>query len=137
MLRITQTLIDDMIEHAFRDHPIECCGMLVGPVGSGRPERHIPLPNAAASPTFFEFSSADVLRVYREMDARDEEPVVIYHSHTSSVAYPSRTDRAYASEPDAHYVIVSTRHGRAGPEVRAFLIRGDEVEEEPIEITEP
>ena len=32
------------------------------------------------------------LRVWREMEDRDEEPVVIYHSHTATEAYPSRTD---------------------------------------------
>ena len=30
---------------------------------------------------------------------RDEEPVVIYHSHTATEAYPSRTDIGLASEP--------------------------------------
>ena len=65
--------------------------------------------NAERSPTFYRFDSGEQLRVWREMDARDEEPVVIYHSHTATEAYPSRTDISYASEPNAHYVLVSTR----------------------------
>ena len=65
--------------------------------------------NAARSPTFYEFDSADLLALYREMDDRDEEPVVIYHSHTATEAYPSRTDISLAQEPGAHYVLVSTR----------------------------
>ena len=48
--------------------------------------------NAAGSPTFYEFDSTDLLQLYKEMDAGDEEPVVIYHSHTATEAYPSRTD---------------------------------------------
>ena len=48
--------------------------------------------NAQRSPTFYEFDSMELLRVWREMDDRDEEPVVIYHSHTATEAYPSRTD---------------------------------------------
>ena len=48
--------------------------------------------NAAGSPTFYEFDSTDLLRLYKEMDDRDEEPVVVYHSHTATEAYPSRTD---------------------------------------------
>ena len=71
--------------------------------------------NAARSPTFYEFDSGDLLRLYRDMDARDEEPVVIYHSHTATEAYPSRTDISYASEPDAHYVLVSTRETGTEP----------------------
>lgn len=93
--------------------------------------------NAARSPTFYEFGPADLLRLYREMDALDEEPVVIYHSHTATQAYPSRTDVAYASEPGAHYVLVSTREGNAREdpvEVRSFRIVDGEVSEEPIEI---
>ena len=46
--------------------------------------------NAARLPTFYEFDSMDLLKLYREMDARDEEPVVVYHSHTATEAYPSR-----------------------------------------------
>ena len=46
--------------------------------------------------TFYEFDSMEQLRVWREMDDRDEEPVVIYHSHTATEAYPSRTDVSFA-----------------------------------------
>lgn len=113
--------------------------MIAGPSGSDRPERVIPMVNAARSPTFYEFDSGDLLRLYREMDDRDEEPIVIYHSHTATEAYPSRTDIAYASEPNAHYVLVSTRDCGAeeGPyELRSFRIVDGEVTEEDIEILE-
>ena len=69
------------------------------------------------------------------MDARDEEPVVIYHSHTATPAYPSRTDISYASEPNAHYVLVSTRSPES-VEVRSYRIVDGEVTEEMLEITE-
>ena len=109
VLVIRADLVDEIVAHARRDHPDEACGVVAGPEGSDRPERFIPMLNAARSPTFYEFDSGDLLRLYRDMDARDEVPVVIYHSHTATEAYPSRTDISYASEPDAHYVLVSTR----------------------------
>lgn len=138
MLRISQELVDAMVVHARQDHPDEACGVIAGPVGSDQPERFIPMVNAARSPTFYEFDSMDLLRLYREMDDRDEEPVVIYHSHTATEAYPSRTDISYASEPNAHYVLVSTRE--TGPdegpfELRSYRIIEGVVEEEPVEIT--
>ena len=71
------------------------------------------------------------------MDNRDEVPVVIYHSHTATEAYPSRTDVSYASEPDAHYVLVSTRETGTedGPyELRSYRIVDGVVTEEPVEI---
>lgn len=138
MLTIRQALVDDMVAHARRDHPDEACGVIAGPVGSDSPERFIPMVNAARSPTFYEFSPTDLLALYRELDDRDEEPVVIYHSHTATEAYPSRTDIALAGEPEAHYVLISTREtGNAdGPyELRSFRIREGDVTEEPITIT--
>jgi proteasome lid subunit RPN8/RPN11 len=121
------------VAHARQDHPDEACGVVAGPVGSDRPERFVPMVNAARSPTFYEFDSMDVLRLYREMDARDEEPVVIYHSHTATEAYPSRTDVSYASEPNAHYLLVSTREPDV-EEIRSFRIVDGEVTEEEVRV---
>ncbi|MFC4857987.1 Mov34/MPN/PAD-1 family protein [Actinophytocola glycyrrhizae] len=132
MLRIRRDLVDAILAHARRDHPDEACGVVAGPEGSDRPERFIPMLNAARSPTFYEFDSADLLKLYREMDAGDEVPVVIYHSHTATEAYPSRTDVSYASEPDAHYVLVSTRDDTG--EFRSYRIVDGEITEEPVEI---
>ncbi|CAM5229536.1 peptidase [Streptomyces narbonensis] len=102
MLTIARALYDQIVEHSRADHPDEACGVVAGPAGSGRAERCIPMLNAARSPTFYEFDSADLLKLYRDMDDRDEEPVIVYHSHTATEAYPSRTDISYANEPHAH-----------------------------------
>ena len=139
MLVIAQDIVDAIVAHAKQDHPDEACGVVAGPEGSGRPTRFIPMLNAAMSPTFYEFDSADLLALYREMDERDEEPVVVYHSHTATEAYPSRTDINLASEPNAHYVLVSTREhgGAAGPvELRSYRIVDGEATEEEISVTE-
>jgi proteasome lid subunit RPN8/RPN11 len=131
VLVISRAVVDAIIGHARADHPDEACGVVAGPAGSDRPERFVPMVNAARSPTFYEFDSADLLRLYREMDDRDEEPVVIYHSHTATEAYPSRTDVSYASEPEAHYLVVSTRDPEQA-EVRSFRIVDGEVTEEEV-----
>jgi proteasome lid subunit RPN8/RPN11 len=133
VLRITQELYDAIVAHARRDHPDEACGIIAGQVGSDQAERIVPMLNAARSPTFYEFDSLEQLRVWREMDERDEEPVVIYHSHTATEARPSRTDISLAMEPGAHYVLVSTREPD-GTEFRSFRIVDGEVTEEPVEI---
>jgi len=135
MLTISRELVDKIIAHARKDHPDEACGVIAGPVGGDRPERFIPMENAARSPTFYEFDSQEQLRVWREMDDRDEEPVVIYHSHTMTEAYPSRTDVSYANEPNAHYVLVSTRQEDT-EEFRSYRILDGSVSEEPVDIVE-
>jgi [CysO sulfur-carrier protein]-S-L-cysteine hydrolase len=133
MVVLTQATYDAIVAHARRDHPDEACGIVAGPAGSDRAVRFVAMANAERSPTFYRFDSAEQLRVWREMDNRDEVPVVIYHSHTATEAYPSRTDIAYAAEPEAHYVLVST----ADPEqesFRSFRIVDGQVSEEEVRV---
>ena len=104
-------------------------------MGSDKPVRHIPMQNAARSMTFYEFDSMEYLKVWREMDDRDEEAVVIYHSHTATEAYPSRSDASIAGWPEAHYVLVSTRDPEV-EEIRSFRIVDGAVTEEPVRIVD-
>jgi len=137
VLTIDQATYDALVAHAKRDHPDEACGVVAGPEGSDRPERHVPMVNAAGSPTFYEFDSTELLALYKQMWDRDEEAVVVYHSHTATEAYPSVTDIGLASEPGAHYVLVSTReHGNnEGPvEFRSYRIVDGVVTEEEITV---
>jgi len=135
VLVIRSDLVDAMVAHARADHPDEACGVIAGPEGSDRPERFIKMDNAERSPTFYRFDSGEQLKVWRAMDAADEAPVVIYHSHTATEAYPSRTDISYASEPDAHYVLVSTRDAQEH-ELRSYRILDGVVTEEPVKLVE-
>ena len=139
MLNISRAIHDAIVAHARRDHPDEACGIVAGPEGSDHPERLVEMINAAGSPTFYEFDSGELLALYKQMWANDEEPVVIYHSHTATEAYPSRTDIKLASEPDAHYVLVSTRgHGNSESpaEFRSYRIIDGEVTEEEVTVTD-
>jgi proteasome lid subunit RPN8/RPN11 len=141
VLTIDQATYDAIVAHAKRDHPDEACGIVAGPEGSDRPERLVEMVNAAGSPTFYEFDSTELLALYKQMWANDEEPVVVYHSHTATEAYPSRTDIGLASEPNAHYVLVSTRDcfdgggNNEGPvEFRSYRIVDGEVTEEEVTV---
>ena len=135
MLVIRADLVDAIVAHARSDHPDEACGVIAGPEGSDRPERHIPMMNAERSPTFYRFDSGEQLKVWRQMEEADEAPVVIYHSHTATEAYPSRTDVSYAAEPDAHYVLVSTRDPDSH-ELRSYRIVDGAVTEEPVTVVD-
>jgi proteasome lid subunit RPN8/RPN11 len=135
VLSIGREIVDAIVAHARRDHPDEACGIVAGPIGSDTPARHVPMENAERSTTFYRFDSMEQLRVWREMDDRDEEPVVVYHSHTATEAYPSRTDASLANEPNAHYVLVSTREPE-DTEIRSFRIVDGAVTEEPVRIVD-
>jgi [CysO sulfur-carrier protein]-S-L-cysteine hydrolase len=135
VLTIDSAILDAIVAHARRDHPDEACGVVAGPAGSDLPTRHIAMVNAARSMTFYEFDSMEQLQVWREMDENDEEPVVIYHSHTATEAYPSRTDISFANEPTAHYLLVSTRDPDS-EEIRSFRIVDNVVTEEEVNIVD-
>jgi proteasome lid subunit RPN8/RPN11 len=135
VLRVPAEIRDAIVAHARRDHPNEACGVVAGPTGSDRPVRMIEMLNSAASPTFYQFDSIEQLKVWTAMDDADEEPVIIYHSHTATEAYPSRTDVAYANEPNAHYVLVSTADPAVAP-FRSYRIVDGVVSEEPVEVVD-
>lgn len=132
MLVINKQLIEAMQVQAQKDHPIETCGVIAGPEGSNLPLRFIPMRNAAQSETFFQFDPQEQLVVWQDMEAKGEEPVVIFHSHTHSRAYPSRTDIEFASEPDSHYVIIPTL-AVYGEDIRSFRIVDGMVTEERVQ----
>ncbi len=137
-MQLRRDLVDAMVAHARRDHPDEACGILAGPEGSDRAERCIPMLNAQRSPTYFEFDQTEWLKVYRELQANDEEVVVIYHSHTATPAYPSVTDVRKAGEfatmlPSPHYVLVSTRDPDEH-ELRSYRIVDGVITEESVDI---
>jgi len=134
-LRILQKDVDAILAQSIAEYPDECCGVILGPIGLDKAARFKPMVNSAHSPTFYEFDSKDLLALYREADLNEEEIVVVYHSHTETPAYPSRTDIAYASEPNAHYVVVSTRKEIAPEnEFRSYRIIDGQVSEEDVEI---
>ena len=136
-LRISAEHVAKILELSREEYPDECCGVILGPEGSDNAVALKPMINAAHSPTFYEFDPKDLLALYREVDDNDEEIVVIYHSHTETEAYPSRTDIAYAGEPGAHYVLVSSRKEIAPAiEFRSYRIIDGVVTEEEVSITE-
>ncbi|HZO36237.1 MAG TPA: M67 family metallopeptidase [Solirubrobacteraceae bacterium] len=125
-MRIAPELLDQVVAHALRDAPDECCGLLG--VRDGEAVSVHPTENMAASPYRFEIDGRVMLRLLDELEGRDAAPGLIYHSHTRSEPYPSQTDINFAKNwPGWQWLIVGT----AGPEplVRCYEIEGGEVRE--------
>jgi proteasome lid subunit RPN8/RPN11 len=132
VLTLPRAFVDQVLVHARRDHPDECCGVIAGKDGVAT--RVFAMENADRSPTGFTFDSAEWLKVYRQVDDADEELLVVYHSHTATEAYPSRTDVLWAQHNEfAHWLLVSTRADE--DEVRSFTIIDGVIAEEPITLT--
>lgn len=120
--RITKALIAQMITHALKCDPEECCGLLVG---RDAPDRSYPMRNVHPRPDRrYEMSPMDLMAAEQDAESRGERIVGIYHSHTFTQAYPSQTDAANAVQSgwtDPVYVLISLAE-KTRPVVRAFQI---------------
>lgn len=119
-MRITRSLVDQIVAHAREDAPNECCGMIGG--ADGRAATIYRATNAEASPLRYSIDAKEQFDLMRRIEDAGEELVGIYHSHTRSPAYPSQTDVNLAGWPDAVYLIVSLQDSEE-PQVRGFWIR--------------
>ncbi|HXR31772.1 MAG TPA: M67 family metallopeptidase [Solirubrobacterales bacterium] len=120
-MRISQSLIDEMVAHARQDLPNECCGMVGG--RDGEATMVVPVLNAAASPLRFEMDPQGQYDALKAIEDGGDELLAIYHSHTKSAAYPSQTDVNQAVNwPDAIYLIVSLQDD-AAPDVKGYWLK--------------
>ena len=124
-MRIAKQLLDEIIDHARSDAPIECCGMVASRDGAA--VRVYRATNAADSPLRYEIDGAEQYRIQMEIEDAGLDLGAIYHSHTRTEPYPSQTDINLAFYPDAVYVIVGL--GGDQPDVRAYEIREGRVQE--------
>lgn len=130
-MRIPKQIAEEMIEHARRELPNECCGMVGG--RDGEATTFYALENAEASPFRYSIAPGDLYKTIKQIEESGEELVGIYHSHTKSEAYPSQTDVNLAGWPDAVYLISSLRNADE-PELRGFWIRDGQISEAELEI---
>jgi len=130
-VRIAQDLIDAIVEHARRDAPNECCGMVAS--DAGRAVSVHAAENTAASPFRFEVDGLELHRTLTAIEDAGHELGAIYHSHTRSEPYPSQTDVNFAANwPGVEWIIVGLANG-AEPDVRSYLIDGGVITEVPVE----
>lgn len=132
MLRLDRAAFDAICDLAFREYPLEMCGLIEGEPGVGHAERFHPCRNDAESAKVYTVNPQDHLRAEMDAEERDREIIGVVHSHTHSEPYPSPTDVRQAPDPGWHYVIVSLK--RDAPELRSYRIVEGEVTEEPVEL---
>lgn len=136
-IKIPRTVIGEMISHALRDDPEECCGFLLGK--DGVVSRAYPTKNVDAEKIRrYSMDPLEYIQVQQDADNNGEEFVAIYHSHTFTQAYPSETDVRNAvgsGFTDPYYVLVSLVE-KTRPIVRAFRINEDKTVEEVVITTD-
>ena len=130
MLRLPRDVWLELVAHSLDGLPLEACGLLAAPPGTGDVAHFYPCHNAAASSQVYTVEPRDHLRADRDAEDRGLEIVGVVHSHTHTEAYPSATDVAQAPDPTWHYVIVSLRD--TDPVVRSYRIADGVATEEPV-----
>jgi proteasome lid subunit RPN8/RPN11 len=132
-LRIARSLLDEIVEHAVRDAPNECCGVVASRAGAATAVHAT--ENLAASPFRFEIDGLTLMRLIDAIEDAGQELAAIYHSHTRSAPYPSQTDVNFAALwPGVEWLIVGvSKH--AEPEVRSYLVDGGVIADVGVEVT--
>src|SRR5205823_2341555 len=95
-LMVPSQFVEEMFAQARAALPNECCGLLAGKLEGDEKAvavRRFPLTNEAASPVLYEAPAQELFAADREMRREGIDIVAIYHSHPTSAAVPSKTDR--------------------------------------------
>ena len=134
-MRIKRSLMNIVLRHCQEAVPEEACGVLSGPEG-GEPDTVHVLRNVALHPRYrYAFDPDDQRGLWRALEAADQRPLVIFHSHVGRDAEPSYTDIRYAMlDQSLHHMIVSVPSGAAQP-ARLWTVTADgQPNEVPLEI---
>lgn len=116
-VQLPRTIYHEIIAHAREGKPEEICGILRG--RAGRAFQLYRARNVAEDRIDnYDVDSQTLLKQF-EFEEAGDEMIGIYHSHPTSVAYPSATDAWNAHYPETYYLICSLQFDHA-PLVRAF-----------------
>jgi proteasome lid subunit RPN8/RPN11 len=122
---IPKPIFDDMIEHCRTAFPNEACGILAG--RNNEVTRIYKMTNIESSPVSYMLDSKEQFQVMKDMRQNNLYMLAIFHSHPSSVAYPSTKDVELAFYDDVFYIIVSLL-GKE-PVVKGYSIISGKIEE--------
>ena len=119
MISLQAEHLSEISAHGERDHPYECCGLLLGRYetdGLKVVVETYPISNAreeSAKRNRFLIEPAELLSGERYARNKSLDIVGFYHSHPESPAVPSQYDLEHAW-PTYSYIIVSVIQQKAG-----------------------
>jgi len=131
MVRIPKAIFQEMVDHAKREWPLECCGILGGK--DKTIQKSFELQNTEKSPVLYSMSPREQMKVFEEMEKESMKMVAIYHSHPHTIPFPSETDVKLTFYPDVSSIIISLKEEES-PVVKAFQIGKEAISVEEIEV---
>ncbi len=105
-VEVTSGVMATLLQEAEREHPHECCGLLLGRGESI--DRAVPAANVHRDPaSHFEIDPAALIAAHKIQRAGGKELLGYYHSHPLGPAVPSATDRQQSSGDGRIWAIVA------------------------------
>ncbi|MFH1283823.1 MAG: Mov34/MPN/PAD-1 family protein [bacterium] len=129
-MKIKQAVIQNIIEHAKKDTPVEACGYLAGI--EEEIVKEYPMKNIDTSNEHYSLDTKEQFDVVKKARNEGLHILAVYHSHPDTPARPSAEDIKLAYDPNMVYVIVSLAGNKE--EIKAFSIKKNTVEEIKLEI---
>lgn len=128
MIHIDEQNLTAITQHAERDYPHECCGLLIGTLNGDQRTvvETLPIENAKPESERYDRSlilPTDLLKGERYARERGLDVIGNYHSHPDDVAVPSQFDLDHAL-PVWSYIIVSVREGVTA-DARSWVMEND------------
>lgn len=111
---------------ARRAHPLEACGLLIGPANGPIRARTVARNIAADPMRRFEIDPGHLAQWQRRAREQDQRILGCWHSHPDNSLVPSMQDRAGADWPDLLWLIVG------GDGMRLWRPRGAHFEPVPL-----
>jgi proteasome lid subunit RPN8/RPN11 len=115
-LEVYGHVLKEMVQHALRERPNECCGLLLGK--KGIIEESQPCTNERESPVEFSIPAEELFEFFRRLRQENKELMGIYHSHPNGKPVPSDRDIKDFHYQGTSYWIVSLQNEKAS--VRCF-----------------
>ncbi len=138
MLKINKEFLEDIIKHCKEEYPKEACGILAGKIVESNKivGKVYKMKNISEEPqTCYFMEPEEQFNVFKEMRDLNLELIGIYHSHTSSSAFPSNRDINMAYYPETVYVIISLQNFET-PEINGFEIIEGKIKQVEIDLKE-
>lgn len=127
-MKLNETVINTIYNHALDEYPDECCGIITGT--AGRQTAHLckniqnqlhaedPVRYPRDAHTAYTIDRSEFDGIVASATQRGEEVIAFYHSHCDHESYFSEEDVAAQTVfgepefPDAMHVVVSVMSGR-------------------------
>ena len=134
MLKIPDSISQEIRRHGEETYPLECCGVLLGEVDLDVNERRVSLAircgnmRTDSAHNRYLIDDKELLAAQKTARERGEDIVGFYHSHPDHPAQWSQTDFAEAHWIGCSYVITAVAKGKAEI-TNSFLLDGSTEED--------